>query len=164
MSEYQQGGVVPQGSPWVKIGNMIAKVRRGPGSAAPVRQYDGDAGFDLAYAGKEPVDVLPGQTAQLPCALAIQWPPGVWGFIVGRSSTFNDGLLVNPSVIDWGWRGDLYVAVRNLSTITPTTIHPGRRLAQIVPLPVVADSIEMFEVAALDPHPRGTNGFGSSGR
>lgn len=162
MNRFTEGGIIPptEYSP-VRIGN-VAKVRRGPRAQAPDRPYDGDAGFDLAYAGDGPLQIMPGTTAQIPTEIGIQWPPGVWGFIVGRSSTFKLGLLVNPTVIDGGWRGDLFVYVRNIIDQW-VEVEPGRRLAQIVPMPILADGIEMFDVPELDPHERGTNGFGSSG-
>ena len=65
-----------------------------------------DAGFDLRYSGEEEIAIRAGNVADVPSSIAIQWPPGVWGLLIGRSSTFRQrGLLVNPAVIDPGFRG-----------------------------------------------------------
>jgi len=130
----------------------------------PNRAYDGDAGFDLYYTGTEPMQIRPGQVVWIPSEVAIQWPDGVWGLIIGRSSSFEKGLLVNPTVIDAGFRGNLGAFVRNANPMAWVTVHPDDRVAQIVPLPLLAPSIGMLEVDELDPSDRGTNGFGSSGR
>jgi len=49
----------------------------------------------------------------------------------------------------------------NLSD-TPYTIHHGERIAQVVIAPVVQAEFTLAE--ALDETPRGTGGFGSTGR
>lgn len=139
----------------------VAKVRLS-GGQMPNRPYEADAGFDLAYSGDFTLQIQPGEVVWVPCGVAVQWPPGMWGFIVGRSSTFRRGLLVNPTVIDGGWRGDLGAMVRNV-TGQWAEVEPGQRLAQIVPMPLLATGIELVEVDELDPSDRGTNGFGSSG-
>lgn len=143
---------------------LVAKVRRLTDRAQiPTRAYSGDAGFDLYYAGAKPMLVRPGGVAHVPSYVAIQWPEGLWGFMIGRSSSFEKGLLVNPTVIDAGFRGDLFANVRNVSTDW-VEIDPGDRIAQIVPLPLHAPGITMEETEHLDPSDRGAYGFGSSGR
>ena len=141
-----------------------AKVRKSAHAKIPTRAYDGDAGFDLYYTGIEPMQIQPSEVAWIPSEVAIQWPDGVWGFIIGRSSSFELGLLVNPTIIDAGFRGNLGAYVRNVNPSTWVTVHPGDRVAQIVPLPLLAPSINLHEVDELDPSDRGIRGFGSSGR
>lgn len=141
-----------------------AKVRRKAHATTPTRAYSGDAGFDLYYTGIEPMQIQPSEVVWIPSEVAIQWPDGVWGFIIGRSSSFELGLLVNPTIIDAGFRGNLGAYVRNVNPSTWVTVQPGDRVAQIVPLPLLAPNIGLLEVDELDPSDRGTNGFGSSGR
>lgn len=145
-------------------GMQPAKVRRSAHATTPTRAYADDAGFDLYYTGIEPMQIRPGEVAWIPSEVAIQWPDGMWGFIIGRSSSFELGLLVNPTIIDAGFRGNLGAYVRNVNPGTWVTVQPGDRIAQIVPLPLLAPNIGMLEVDELDPSDRGTNGFGSSGR
>lgn len=138
-------------------------VRTDPLATLPTRAYPGDAGYDLYYTGTQDMQIRPGEVAWIPSKVAIEWPPGVWGLIIGRSSSFEKGLLVNPTVIDAGFRGTLGAYVRNVSTGW-VTVAPQDRVAQVVPLPLLADSYRMVEVNELGPSERGTAGFGSSGR
>lgn len=132
----------------------------GPGET-PTRAYNDDAGLDLYYHGTEPISIAPQGIANIPSGIGVQWPQGYWGMVVGRSSTFVNGLLVNVGIVDPGWRGDIYVCVRNLTNVW-YNVNPGERLAQLIPLPQYPVYIERVE--KLDDHPRGHNGFGSSGR
>lgn len=132
----------------------------GPGEM-PSRSYEGDAGYDL-YVLNDCV-LEPGSTADIACGVAVQWPEGVWGLLVGRSSTFaKRNLLVNTAIIDNGYRGDLFATVRNLNGAR-VQIRKGERLAQIIPLPLLAQAIPMARTTKLLDSDRGDRGFGSSG-
>lgn len=126
----------------------------------PTRAHDDDAGFDLYYSGTEPLDIPPQEVMNVPTGVAMEWPAGWWSMIVGRSSIFQKGLLVNVGIIDSGWRGELLISVRNLNN-TWYTVQPGDRLAQIIPM--AQYSVQLERVEKLSDHPRGHNGFGSSG-
>lgn len=142
---------------------LLLPVRRlNEHAVLPHRGYHDDAGLDLPVLGG--VWVPPGVTADVPCGLAIQLPQGTFGLIVGRSSTRrNRGLLVHPGIIDVGWRGDLFALVENL-TDEVVQIGEGERLAQLIILPNLTSMYAPEWVDELDPHDRGTNGFGSTGR
>ena len=148
--------------PLHKLTQYAKYVGRG---AKPSRAYEGDAGFDLAYSGEEPLLIEPDQAVDIPCGIGIQWPSEhMWGLMVGRSSTFRDrGLLVNLGVIDAGFRGELFAVTRNIS-LDIVWVMPGDRVAQIIPLPLLAEGMGMMHMKQLDDSERGTNGFGSSGR
>ena len=129
----------------------------------PTRAYEDDAGYDLVYYGHHEIVIGVGESADIPAGVAIEWPPGVWGMLVGRSSSFrNRGLLVNTAVIDPGFRGPLFAIVRNISD-TEIVVKPGERVAQIVPLPALAPKMDMARSESLSPSERGEAGFGSSG-
>ena len=135
------------------------------GSGRFQRAYTSDAGYDLAYSGDQPVDIPAGQVVDLPADVVIEWPAGMWALLIGRSSTFkNRGLLVNPSVIDAGYRGEMFVIVRNVSVSTQQ-VNPGERLAQLVPFPTYALGMDVERVSRdqLSASDRGVRGFGSSG-
>lgn len=128
----------------------------------PEKAYDDDAGYDLITSV---TTVIPPHTfADVPSTVAgIEPPTGTWGFIVGRSSTLRKrGLLVNAGVIDYGWRGPLFAGVFNL-TDSPVIVNKGERLAQYILIPTVRAELVPVDQAGLGHHPRGTNGFGSSG-
>lgn len=153
--------------PWearfARIYRQVKVVRHNHRAQYPTRAYPGDAGYDLAYSGADTMRLRPDEVAHVPSDIAVQWPDGVWGFIIGRSSSFQRGLLVNPTVIDAGWRGTLFAYVRNI-TRGWIEIEPGDRVAQIVPLPLLADDYAIIPVLQLDESERGEQGFGSSGR
>tara|TARA_R110002126_G_scaffold195224_3_gene343157 strand:- start:155 stop:1021 length:867 start_codon:yes stop_codon:yes gene_type:complete len=127
------------------------------------RAYKGDAGYDLAYNGVEPMTIKSGERAAVPTGVKVEMPEGYYSIIVGRSSTFSKlNLHVPLSVIDAGFRGDLFVVCWNYSD-EDTVIMPTQRIGQLLPLKLEADLIT-FELGSLSSTDRGDNGFGSSGR
>lgn len=129
----------------------------------PQRHYGGDAGFDLAYAGTRPVTIDRNEYASLPCGISIEPEPHMWAMVVGRSSTFESrGLVVHTSVIDQGWRGEIHVSVRNIGG-GAVVVRPGERLAQLIPMDLVARRVRPVRAEQLDEGDRGTNGLGSTG-
>jgi len=137
----------------------------GPGTV-PVRHHSDDAGFDLyVHLESEPsfVGILPGQAVRVPCGVAVEPPAGWWSWIVGRSSTFERGLLVNQGIIDPGFRGELFAVVRNVSDHVVRVNH-GERLAQLIPIPLFPPDGIIQRAEQLSESARGTNGFGSSGQ
>ncbi len=134
----------------------------GPGKL-PEKSYPGDAGYDVAVGGERRVRVMPGELVNLECDLDIQPPTGFWLLVVGRSSSFQKGLMVNPSVIDSGYRGALVISCRNV-TDQPIWVKPGDRVAQLVPITLHTGAVGVEKVDSLDPSERGSNGFGSTGR
>lgn len=131
------------------------------GAQLPDQSYEGDAGFDLYTIGGHLIE--PGEFVDVPVGCSVQLPDRVWGFLVGRSSTLRKHeLLVNPAIIDTGWRGPLYAGVRNMGPAV-FEVKQGMRLAQLIPLPNLAVGLAPVQVQQLDPSERGTAGFGSSG-
>jgi dUTP pyrophosphatase len=131
----------------------------GANGKAPTRAHQGDAGWDL-YVSQDTF-ILPGTLADVHTDLYVALPPGYWAHLLSRSSTSRRyGLQVVPAVIDNGYRGELFVAVWNMS---PETVKVSRhqRLAQIVPHKLAAVTWE--PVTFLPDSERGTGGFGSSG-
>lgn len=139
---------------------MKLKVRRvDPRAAMPSYAYPGDAGMDLTVVGR--ATLAPGEAVDIPTGLRIELPEGYWGRITGRSSTMRKrGLLVNEGVIDQGYRGELFVYVKNLNG-HDIFIERGERLAQLILAPIVRMEIE--EVGWIADSERGEKGFGSSG-
>lgn len=127
----------------------------------PTRGHPGDAGFDL-YVSKT-VEIKIGQFVDVPCGISVQFPPGVWGMITGRSSTLRQrGLLVAQGIIDNGYHGPLYAGVQNLAEEV-RYVREGERIAQLIPFPVLADGLDFVRVEKLGESSRGTAGFGSTG-
>lgn len=126
----------------------------------PTKTYPDDAGFDLYV--HERVTIPSQQFRDVAMGCRVQLPPNHWGMLIGRSSTIRARrLLVYMGVIDHGWRGPLFAGVYNLGD-TAHTLEPGDRIAQLIVVPV--PQLTQCRTTRLDPHPRGHNGFGSSGR
>lgn len=129
----------------------------------PTLAHPDDAGFDLYVALERPVTVDPGDVVNLPSHVQVELPEGMWGMVIGRSSSFMRGLMVNPAVIDPGYRGELFAVVRNIS-LKSVRIDPGDRVAQLVPLPAYATGMQVIRTTQLSPSHRGEDGQGSTGR
>jgi dUTP pyrophosphatase len=125
----------------------------------PRRAYAGDAGLDLF--SSEGVTVWPGEYAEVACGFDIELPKGYWGLLHSRSSTMRRGLIVNTSVIDSGYRGPMFVGVRNVSQ-DAVEVKPSERLGQLIVMPLVPTHVK--EVQTLSASERGSSGFGSSGK
>lgn len=127
---------------------------------APRPGHYGDAGYDLTAA--ERVVILPGEQAQVPCGIGVQMPEGYWALIQGRSSSWRRGLSVKASVIDWGYRGDLWIDCLNIST-GAVVVRVGERIGQLIPMPL-CPPITWTERTSLDESVRGDAGYGSTGQ
>lgn len=127
----------------------------------PTRAYSDDAGLDL-YVTQE-MWVPANSFVDVPTSLRVQLPPWSWGFLVGRSSTLRKRkLLVNPGIIDAGYRGELFIGVQNLSE-RPVLVSKDDRLAQLIVMGNATRRVSPVLEDDLEPHARGHNGFGSSG-
>ena len=136
-------------------------VRPGELGDVPRKAYATDAGLDLFVS--EDVLVPPLGFVDVPSNVAVALPPNTWGYLTGRSSTLRKkGLLVNPGVIDYGYTGELYSGVQNM-TDQPVQLDAGTSIAQLIIIPMLPGTCRMQQVGELPDAPRGANGFGSSG-
>lgn len=127
-------------------------------SYIPTQAYEGDAGYDIYI--NDSVILAPGETRDIPTGVRVKLPAGYWGFLTGRSSSIRKGLDVVNGIIDNGYTGELFVAVRNLSHQS-VRLSSGTRLAQFILMPIVKTEFEQVEV--LPSTEREEKGFGSSG-
>lgn len=134
-------------------------------SPFPLPQYEtaGSAGMDLRACINSTVTLKPLERALVPTGLFIELPHGFEAQIRPRSGlSIKKGLtLVNtPGTIDSDYRGEIKLAVVNLSS-EPQSIEPGERVAQMV----IAryERIHWEAVDSLSVTDRGAGGFGSTG-
>lgn len=143
----------------------------GPGLHLPKRSND--IGWDLEAA--EDMIIPPGQYADVPTNVQLQLPDSIWAQILARSSTVKRGIMVDAGIIDPGYRGPLFVVVRNMRRsvgIDPNgayhidaniKVKQGERIAQLVfhqVCPVWTEEIEHVD----ENTDRGRGGFGSTGQ
>ena len=142
---------------------MQIKIINQSDNPLPSYQTTGAAGMDIcAYT---PVDIvlLPHDRKQIPTGLFIELPDGYEAQIRPRSGlAFKQGITLpnSPATIDSDYRGEIKVALINLSTQS-YTVRSGDRIAQMV--------IARYEKAtwlatdSLSETERGTGGFGHTG-
>jgi dUTP pyrophosphatase len=108
----------------------------------------------------KPVDIEPYAFCDIPCGIAVKLPPGTWGMVKPRSSTFwKRRLYVHPGIIDNGYTGMLKIGVWN-TTDCINTVNPGDALAQLILMPIIeATAVMVSELPVTD---RGSRGFGST--
>lgn len=127
-------------------------------SQLPVRQNEGDAGYDL-YSYENKV-IQPGKWELVDTGISFTVPQGTYGRIAPRSGLSCKGLMVNAGVIDRGYTGPVKVLLINLNE-EDFMICKGDRIAQ-----VILESIQTPEIILvndLETSQRGSGGFGSSG-
>lgn len=135
-------------------------------ATVPNRGSEQAAGLDLAAClptDQTSLTLDPGQIAVVPTGLAIAIPDGYEGQVRPRSGLATKrGITVPnaPGTIDADYRGELRVALINLSKELQTIEH-GDRIAQLVIAPVAM--CEVVVVEDLDETVRGVGGFGSTG-
>ncbi len=124
----------------------------------------GDVGHDL-YSNVD-TTVWPFQTKVIPTGIHLAQPDNLWCIITARSSTTRKHLMVFQGIIDSGYRGELFVVMRNLSLI-PRRIKEGERYAQAIFFHAIRPhlheqymSVNFFESMS----ERGASGFGSTGQ
>ena len=144
---------------------MRIRIRRlDPDVKLPERRHPGDAGYDL-YARTEARLTPGGGRALVPTGVAVAIPEGYAGFVQPRSGlALRHGVtcLNTPGLIDAGYRDEICVLLVNLDPRLAFDVQRGDRIAQLVIQRV--HEVEWDSVETLDDTPRGTGGWGSTGR
>ena len=124
----------------------------------------GSAGMDIQANITDAITLAPGQRLLIPTGLFIELPIGLEAQLRPRSGlAYKHGITLpnSPATIDSDYRGEIRVALINLSS-EPYTIQPGDRIAQLV----IAryETIQWTAVDQLSDTARGSGGFGSTGQ
>ena len=109
------------------------------------------------------VNLFPNKPELIPTGLRAQIPQGLEIQIRPRSGLAlrNAVSVINsPGTIDSDYRGEIGIIMINLGKEIFRISH-GDRIAQMVVVPIVQASFEMFE--SLEKSDRASNGFGSTG-
>lgn len=131
-----------------------------PDARVPTRGHHGDAGYDLAAC--EAIELQRGARTLVRTGVRFQLPPGYYGQIVARSSSIARGLHIDFSVIDNGWRGEIYVWATAVDG--DSRVNVGDRIAQFIVAPIIGLPVELVHTMNLTSQDgRNSNGFGSTG-
>lgn len=142
---------------------VLAYTRTLQTSHLPTKAYEWDAAYDL-YSPEKHV-LYPGTKKLINTGIRIALPPNVYGHIVSRSGlSFKKDIEVvgGGGIIDAGYHGQIYVALRNLSR-KPYEVQIGARIAQILFVPCLSPTWFKVDFAAENHSQRGEKSFGSSG-
>lgn len=131
-----------------------------PQAILPVYNHEGDAGMDIFSIEDT---LIPARGRVLASTgLAMEIPLGFVGLFWGKSGlAVHHGIITSAGVIDAGYRGELKVALVNVSD-EDYVIETGHKIAQLLIQKV--EHPEIVEVAELSDTTRGEKGFGSSGK
>ena len=130
----------------------------------PCRATEGSAGYDLSADLAAPEVIRPGESKLLPTGIGVALPPHTAGLVFGRGGLGAKHGIVPANavgVIDWDYRGEIKVPLRNQGS-EPYTVQPGERIAQMLVVPVQTPELTLTD--DLGSSERGEKGFGSSGR
>jgi dUTP pyrophosphatase len=129
-----------------------------------------DAAFDL-YA-TEDVIVYHGKVAVVPTGVKVEFNPGWYMQIMGRSGlAMKYGIQVLGGVIDSNYRGEIKVLITSSCTSSEAAygngcqyiVKKGDKVAQIIPIRISQDDFSFVD-RVNDNEERGEKGFGSSGK
>ena len=135
-------------------------------AAVPLRQTPYSAGYDLCACLDAPLEIPSGSTVKIPTGISaeLEGTKDAVLLIYARSSLatkFGIAPANCVGVVDWDYRGELIVALKNSSHKTYTVNH-GDRIAQLVIAPVFTPEVEVRDELSLTD--RGSGGFGSTGK
>jgi len=130
----------------------------------PAYETTGSAGMDLRAFLQEDVVLKPLDRKLIPTGLFIELPEGYEAQLRPRSGlAFKYGISLpnTPATIDSDYRGELKVALINLSN-EEYTVKSGDRIAQMV----IAkhERATLIQVEVITETQRGEGGFGSTGK
>ena len=118
-----------------------------------------DSGIDVFI--PETFELLPFETKVIGLGFGIEVPEGYTGMFVPRSSLAKRGLIIQTSLIDRGYTGEVHLIITNCSQ-NIIKIEQGQRVSSLLIYPILNPSFEI--VTELKQTERSSNGLGSSGK
>lgn len=142
---------------------LFKKMR--PDAIIPQYQTEFSAGCDLCACLEGDMTVGAGEIVKIPTGLSaeLEGEKNAVLLIYARSSLatkFGIAPANCVGVVDWDYRGELIVVLRNYSDKS-YVIKSGDRIAQLVVTPILRP--EICEAVELSDTERGAGGFGSTG-
>lgn len=124
----------------------------------PAKSHLPDVGLDLFMPEDFDIETLETKTIGLGLGVAI--PEGYAGMLVPRSSIAAKGLIIQTSIIDPDYSGEIHLIVTNCSNIKQH-VERNQRLCSLVMFNALNARVEL--VCDLENTERGEQGLGSSG-
>lgn len=133
-------------------------VKLGKDTKSPVKAHLPDTGLDIFIPETFEIEAFETKTVGLNLKVAI--PEGFAGMLVPRSSIAEKGLIIQTSIIDPDYTGEIHLIVTNCST-KHQTIQKDSRLCSLVVYSVLNPYLQFVD--ELPNTERGEKGLGSSG-
>lgn len=125
----------------------------------PKKSHLPDSGLDLFM--PEGFTIEPFETKTVGLGIAVSIPEGHAGLLVPRSSIAQKGLIIQTSIIDPDYNGEIHLIITNASN-KEIEIKKDDRVCSLCCFSVLNPYIEIVE--DLPQSKRGSNGLGSTGR
>ena len=125
----------------------------------PEKSHLPDVGLDIFL--PEDIHLEPLETKTIGLGLAVAIPEGFAGLLVPRSSVAQRGLIIQTSIIDPDYTGEIHLIVTNASN-NVVNVEKGQRLCSLVVYSVLNPYLEVVD--KLESTTRGNHGLGSTGK
>lgn len=125
----------------------------------PKKSHLHDAGLDIFL--PETITLEPFETKTIGLEIAVAIPEGHAGMLVPRSSIAQKGLIIQTSIIDPDYTGEIHLIITNCS-VFKQTLDKGSRVCSLVAYSVLNTHLEVVE--EFRPTTRGERGLGSTGK
>lgn len=109
----------------------------------------------------ESFELKPFETKTIGLGIGIQVPEGFAGMLVPRSSISERGLIIQTSIIDPDYTGEIHLIITNCSN-NVVKIERNQRVCSLVIYNVL--NVRLDIVYDFEDTERGSNGLGSSGK
>ena len=124
----------------------------------PIKSHLPDCGLDLFM--PEQISLVPLETKTIGLKFGVAIPEGFAGMLVPRSSIAEKGLVIQTSVIDPDYTGEIHLIVTNCSSSTQI-LKKDSRVCSLIVYSILNPYIEVVD--ELISTTRGKNGLGSTG-
>ena len=125
----------------------------------PKKSHLPDSGLDCFM--PESFSLKPFETKTIGLGFGIQVPEGFAGMLVPRSSIAEQGLIIQTSIIDPDYTGEIHLIITNCNNRI-VNIDKNQRVCSLVIYNVLNVRLDM--VYEFEKTERGSNGLGSSGK
>lgn len=125
----------------------------------PKKSHLPDSGLDCFM--PESFELKPLETKTIGLGIGIQVPEGFAGMLVPRSSIAEKGLLIQTSIIDPDYTGEIHLIITNCSS-NNVAIEKNQRVCSLVVYNVL--NVRLDVVYDFEQTNRGNNGLGSTGK
>ena len=125
----------------------------------PKKSHLPDSGLDCFM--PKSFSLKPFETKTIGLGFGIQVPEGFAGMLVPRSSIAEQGLIIQTSIIDPDYTGEIHLIITNCNNKV-VEISQNQRVCSLVIYNVLNVRLDM--VYEFEKTERGSNGLGSSGK